>query len=246
MAPNMKRIPGRQLLIVRNRLKAETDIAKKASLKRLEANLLFELGLRDEAVAVAASLADQDSAGGSAYAFLADILAGMGRWRLAEENFVIAHRMCVESNRSLKAFSLAAGPLFLLAEAREDYERCIDIAPSELLRNRARRLSGAERVDAPKPDCSPWKELFLVEQVHSGGNFSILNDILHDWKAGEAEWRWRILFEGAVLCSEAGSSMKQWKMYLGQTGGRVLDPRYPHERKLLKMLLLSKNSSILR
>lgn len=220
-------------------MKTETDMAGKASLKRLEANLLLELGLRDEAVAVATSLAGENSDGGSAYAFLADILAGMGRWRLAEENFVIAHRMCIESDRAQKAFSLAAGPLFLLAEARGDHERCMEIAPSELLRNRARRLSGETTVEDKQPDRSPWKELFLIEKVHSGGSYGILNGILHDWKAGEAEWRWRILFEGASLCREAGAGMRQWKLYLGQTGGKVLDPRYPKERKLLKRLLLS-------
>jgi len=233
----MKRIPGRQLLIVRNRLKAEVDIAKKASLKRLEANLLMELGQRDEAVAVAASLADSNSLSPGDRAFLANILALACRWRLAEQNFSIAHRLCVESGRTSKAYSLAAGPLFLLAEAREDYTRCLEIAPSELLRNRARRLSGGKSLSIEEPSDPPWRELFLIEQVHSGADPVILNSILSDWKAGEAEWRWRILFEGAVISSRAGTGMKQWRMYLDQTGGKVLDPRYPGERKQLKQMV---------
>jgi hypothetical protein len=84
------------------------------------------------------------------------------------------------------------------------------------------------------PETSPWRELFLLEQVHSGEDAALLAGILDHWKAGEAEWRWRILFEGAMLTLDSGGPMKQWRLYFRITGRKVLDPRYFQERKRLK------------
>lgn len=237
MAPNKKRNAGRQLLILRNRMKAPENTSKIASLRRKEANLLLELGQRDEAIAVATSLTEADSGDGSELAFLADILAGASKWRLAEENFAAARLLCLKSGREEKAFALAAGPLFLLAEARKDYDSCLRIAPSDLLRNRALRLSEQIPVGVIPPEASPWRELYLLEQVHSGGDPSLLSGILDNWKSGEAEWRWRILYEGASLEQRSGLPGKQWSIYLRETGRKVLDPRYPSERKALKRML---------
>ena len=238
MAPNKKRNAGRQLLITRNRLKAETNPSKKASLKRLEANLLLDLALPEEAMIVASALAEAHPADAGAAAFLGDILARTGKWSASEEQFTRSYEICLTLNKKKKAFSLASGPMFLLAEARGDYERCIQVAPSQLLRNRALRLSGKRTADdtAP-PESSPWRELHLIERVHNGSAPGILRGVLDDWTAGEAEWRWRILFEGGVISGEVGAGLKQWRRYLKLTVGRVLDPRYFQERKQLKAVL---------
>ncbi len=219
-------------------MKAETDQAKIASLKRREAGTLLELGQRDKALAVAASLTEGPSPSPGDFAFLADMFARSGKWRRAEESFILAHRFCLEAGKGEKAESLAAGPLFLLAEARGDHRRCIEVAPTGLLRSRALRLSGEGAHPPPAiPETSPWRELFLLEQVHSGGDPAVLSGILDSWKAGEAEWRWRILYEGAMLAHASGNSMKQWRLYFRITGRKVLDPRYLKERKLLKALI---------
>ncbi len=215
-------------------MKAETDMAKIASLKRREAVTLLELGQREEALAVATSLIEGSTASPGDFAFLADIYASVAKWRPAEEYFTKAHRLCLEAGKAEKAESLAAGPLFLLAEARGDHRRCIEVAPTGLLRRRALRLSGEPPPPVPMPEASPWRELFLLEQVHSGDDPALLAGILDHWKAGEAEWRWRILFEGAMLTLDSGGPMKQWRLYFRITGRKVLDPRYFQERKRLK------------
>lgn len=237
MAPNKKRNAGRQLLITRNRLKAETKPSKIASLKRLEVNLLLDLGMPEEALVVATALAEAHNRDSSAAAFLGDILARTSKWSTAEEQFTLAYELCLSMNKAEKAFSLAAGPMYLLAEARKDYTRCMEIAPSDILRARALRLSGKKAETFIQPETSPWRELYLIEKAHAGSSPAALLGILDDWTAGEAEWRWRILFEGAVIACRTGVGLKQWRRYLKQTGGRVLDPRYFTERKQLKALL---------
>ncbi len=237
MAPNTTRNAGRQLLVTRNRLRAEKDPAKRASLRRREADLLVALDRKELAVAVATSLVEMNPEGSSERAFLADILARSFSWRAAEEEFAEAHRLCLSSGKQEKAFSLAAGPLFLLAEAREDYRRCLEIAPMDVLRDRALRLSGKKPAQKSLPSVSPWREIAILERVLSGGNPHVLPGLLADWTCGEAEWRWRILFEGAVSAIEAGMSAKPWKKYMKQTGAKVLDPRYFIERRDLKRLL---------
>jgi len=237
MAPNTTRNAGRQLLVVNSRLKAENDPSKIASLKRQEALLFLELGQRDMAIAVATSRVEACPDGSRERAFLADILARSSQWAAAEQEFVQAHGICLRTGKLEKAASLAAGPLFLLAEARGDFRRCLDIAPIAVLRNRALRLLGevAERGSIPAE--SPWKEIALLEEVHRGEDAYRLPDLLDSWTAGEAEWRWRVLYEGAFACVGAGMISKPWRKHLKQTGTKVLDPRYFTERRNLKRLL---------
>lgn len=238
MAPNTTRNAGRQLLVTGNRLKTENDPAKRASLKRQEANLLLVLDQKELAVSAATSLVKMNPEGSSERAFLADILARSFFWRAAEDEFAEAHRLCLKSGKHGKAFSLAAGPLFLLAEARGDYRRCLEIAPMDVLRNRVLRLSGEKLMLLNLlPSVSPWREIAILEKVLGGENPHILPSLLVDWTCGEAEWRWRILFEGAASAIEAGMSAKPWKKYMKQTGTKVLDPRYFIERRDLKQLL---------
>ncbi len=237
MAPNTTRNAGRQLLITRNRLRTEKNPSRIATLKRREAGLLLELEQKEAAVDVAASLVKQNPEANSDRAFYADILARTFHWTAAEYEFSEAHRLCIASGKVEKAFSLAAGPLFLLAEARGDFERCSEIAPMETLRFRALRLAG-EKTDVPSvPRESPWREIALLEKVILGGNPHVLPSLLANWTCGEAEWRWRILFEGAAAAMEADMPVKPWKKYLKQVGNSVLDPRYFIERRDLKRLL---------
>ena len=241
MAPNTTRNAGRQLLITRNRSRTEKNPLKIASLKRLEAELLLELGQKDAAVAVATSLVEMNPQGSRERAFLGDILARSFSWIDAEEEFAEAHRLCLANGKTEKAFSLAAGPLFLLAEARGDHPRCFEIAPIDVLRNRAIRLSEGKLLQKPVPHAvpavSPWREVAVLEKVLNGGSPHVLVDLLAKWTCGEAEWRWRILFEGAASAIGAGLSAKPWKRYMKQTGAKVLDPRYFIERRDLKQLL---------
>ena len=237
MAPNTTRNAGRQLLVTRNRLRIEKKPSNRASLKRMESGLLLELGQRDAAVSVATSLVEDNPEGSRERAFLADVLARSFLWRAAEEEFTEAHRICLSTGKENKAFSLAAGPLFLLAEARGDYLRCLEIAPMDVLRNRALRLTGDMPIPCSLPSVSPWREIAILEKVLSGGDPHVLAGLLADWTCGEAEWRWRIVFEGAASAIEACMSVKPWKKYMKQTRAKVLDPRYFIERRDLKRLL---------
>ncbi len=237
MAPNTTRNAGRQLLITRNRLKIEKMESKRKSLRRIEAGLLLELGQKEACLSVATSLVEENPDDNRERAFLADILARCSSWKAAEEEFAVAHSICLAAGKSDKAFSLAAGPLFLLAEARGDYRRCLEIAPVDVLRNRALRLANGKPESGSTPSESPWREIAILEKVHLGGNPYVLPGLLADWKCGESEWRWRILFEGAELAVNAAMSTKPWRKYMKQTVAKVLDPRYFIERRDLKRLL---------
>ena len=170
MAPNTTRNAGRQLLITRNRLRIEKNTSKIASLKRIETGLLLELGQGDAAVAVATSLVELNPEGSGEHAFLADVLARTFSWSGAEEEFTVAHGLCIRAGNQKKAFSLASGPLFLLAEARGDHQRCLEIAPMDTLRNRALRLAGREQEPVSSETVSPWREINILEKVLCGGN----------------------------------------------------------------------------
>ena len=237
MAPNTTRNAGRQLLITRNRLRTENNPTRIATLKRREAGILLELEQKEAAVAVAASLVKENPSGNGERAFYADILARTFCWASAEEEFAEAHRLCIASGKMEKADSLASGPLFLLAEARGDFGRCYKIAPIDTLRFRALRLGGEKVEVTSVPAESPWHEIALLEKVLQGGNPHVLPSLLADWTCGEAEWRWRILYEGATAAIEAGMPVKPWRKYLKQTGNSVLDPRYFIERRDLKRLI---------
>jgi hypothetical protein len=180
MAPNKTRNAGRQLLVTRNRQRTEKSAPKRASLKRIEAGLLLELGQKDAAVAVAASLAEENLQSNSHRAFLADILARAFMWREAEAQFAEAHRLCLVSGNIAKAHSIASGALFLLAEARGDYNRCYEIAPYDVLRWRACRLMGEEQEIAAVPSASPWMEIAILEKAHRGGSPLALANLLTD------------------------------------------------------------------
>ncbi len=237
MPPNKTTNHGRQLLITKSRLRTEKDSLKIALLKRKEASLLLELGRRPEALLVATALSKSNPSNSSHRAFLADILCRMSKWRLAEEIFTEVYQLCLVNSKKDKAFSIAAGPLFLLAEAREDYERCLEIAPLPILKNRAERLMGNKVVDREAPESEPWNQIAKLEKVHLGGNPHILPTLLKDWKLGEAEWYWRILFEATNLAVINGMSLKPWRKQLKQLHTVVLDPRYFIERRDLKKVL---------
>lgn len=236
MAPNKKRNAGRQLLNLKRRMNALEDQSKMPILRRREASLLMELGRGSDAVAIAASLAGEDT-DGSAMAFMADIYSRLGRWRDAEEWFTKAFSACLDAGREEKALAMASGPMFLLAEARGDHARCLEVAPFDVLRARASRLGGTPLGEYAEPQESPWREIHILEAVHRGADPSLLLGVLDSWSCGEAEWRWRILFEGSVLFFRGQRPGRQWKKYLSETGKTVLDPRYHRERKELKRIL---------
>lgn len=237
MPPNKTTNHGRQLLITKSRLRTEKDSLKIALLKRKEANLLLELGHRAEALLVATALSESNPTNSSHKAFLADILCRTSQWLKAEEVFTEAYHLCLDSNKKSKAFSIASGPLFLLAEARSDFKRCFEIAPLPLLKNRAERLMGKKVVCIDIPEIEPWNQVAKLEKVHLGGNPHLLPTLLKDWKLGEAEWYWRILYEAANLAIGNGMSPKPWRKQLKQLHTVVLDPRYFIERRDLKKVL---------
>lgn len=228
---------GRQLLITKSRLKTEKNPVKIALLKRKEAYLLLQLGHRAEALLVSTALSESNPSNSSHKAFLADILCRTSQWRLAEDTFAEAHRLCLATDKIDKAFSIASGPLFLLAEARGDYKRCVEIAPLPVLLNRAERLMGEKVMNIDIPEIEPWNHVAKLEGVHLGNNPHILPTLLKDWNLGEVEWYWRILFEAANLAVSNEMSLKPWRKQLKQLHTIVLDPRYFIERRDLKKLL---------
>jgi pentatricopeptide repeat protein len=216
-------------------LKSETDPEAALRLGQREVRILLELGQTSQALAAARSLPGN----GTGLSVLGDVLCRAGRWKEAESVFEQARRARLEEGMEARAAALARGPLFLLAEAREDWDRCLELADIPVLTARARRLSGAFG-DPPPAQVSqgfPWAMIALLEDCHLGRDPIGLPEALAGWGRGEREWKWRVVSEGSGLFVRRGLPMDAWRRPFRSVSGPVLDPRWQAERKVLKAVL---------
>lgn len=226
---------GCQLLALKNRLHRETDPDVVLKLRQREVKILLELGQLPQAVSAARALPPD----GTGLSILADVLCHGSRWKEAESVFEGARRARMDEGSEARARALARGPLFLLAEARKDWGRCVELADLPVLCARVARLSGAG-TGPDEPTCDegfPWDTLALLEACHGGGDPARLPEAVQAWGRGEREWKWRVVFEGATLTASAGLPLGPWRRLFRSIDGVVLDPRWPTERKALKTVL---------
>ena len=216
-------------------LKSETDPQTALRLGQREVRILLELGQTSQALAAARSLRRS----GTGLSVLGDVLCRTGRWKEAESVFEQARRARLEEGMEGRAAALARGPLFLLAEARGDWERCMELADIPVLRARAERLSGAPGDPCPAGDSEgyPWTTIALLEACHLGRDPAVLPETLAGWGRGEKEWKWRVVAEGSELFVRSGLPLDAWIRPFRSISGPVLDPRWLAERKALKTFL---------
>lgn len=227
-----QRPDGCQLLALKKRLREEADPGERLKLKQREVKLLLALGQAPQALAAARAL-PPDASGLS---ILADVLCRRGQWKEAEATFEAARQARVREGNESRALALARGPLFLLAEAREDWSRCMALADLPVLAARAARLAGRP-AEPGNSSGFPWRVVALLEACHHGGNPAGLPEALLEWGRGEPEWKWRVLFEGVNLCMSRGISVLPFRRVFRGMGGPVLDPRWPRERRAVKAAL---------
>ena len=226
---------GCQLLALKNRLHHETDPDVTQKLRHREVKILLELGQLPQAISAARALPPD----GTGLSILADVLCRGSRWKEAESVFEAARRVRIDEGSESRARALARGPLFLLAEARGDWERCAELADLPVLGARVARLSrGITGQDTTSSEEGfPWDTLALLEACHGGGDPARLPEAVQAWGRGEREWKWRVVFEGATLTASAGLNLAPWRRLFRAIDGVVLDPRWPSERKALKTVL---------
>jgi hypothetical protein len=166
------------------------------------------------------------------------------QWTEAAEEFEKAAMLHRESGEFQKAAKIMLGPLFRLAEAGEDYVKCLDLSSdpecrgsgqlASVLHCRALRMHGqASAVPDEAPENDPAAALALLERAWRGSSPRPLLASVNEWNRSEPEWRWRVMVEGVGLWLERSLDLGQWRRPLKNTDHPVADPRYTGEKQWL-------------
>ncbi|MBN2587074.1 MAG: hypothetical protein JXA64_07215 [Candidatus Fermentibacteraceae bacterium] len=232
---------GRRLLATRNRLRGQSDPDARRKLQRKEVRLLVALGNLQAAETAAMILLDENPGLPAALSVLADLACRSGRWDRAEELFRRASEGLAGSGDREGADRLRTGPLYRLAEAREDYDECAGLSSGEgelkaVLAIRCARMAGrAGGPDIPRTEDWLASRLARLEDSWRGSSPDDLLDIAVQWQGTEPEWRWRFIVEGAGLWEKRGLDPLSWSRPVRETACPVLDPRFHEEwRRFLK------------
>jgi hypothetical protein len=232
---------GRQLLATRNMLRGQSDPDVRIKLQRKEVRLLVALGNLQAAETTAMNLLKENHGLPAAFSILADLACRSGRWDRAEGLFRRAAEGLSGSGDHEGAERLRTGPLYRLAEAREDYLECARLSSGEgelkaVLAARCARMAGkagSSDIEAK----SDWlaSRLVRLEDAWRGSPPDDLLDIAVLWRSTEPEWRWRFIVEGAGLWEKMGLDARSWSRPVRETACPVLDPRFHEEwRRFLK------------
>lgn len=200
----------------------------------------MELGNLQEAGRTAARFIDENPDLPAAMSTMADIACRTGDWQKAEEFFSRAALLHEDAGDQEGAVRLRTGPLYRLAEARDDLRRCMDLCAGggelgEVLLRRSRRMSGKHQDPVP-PETGDLlvQRLALLENAWSGGSPGGLPDIAEGWGGTEPEWRWRFIVEGIRMWKDRDLDVRPWRRPLKETACPVLDPRFNEEWRNLR------------
>jgi len=235
---------GRQLLILKSSLARERDPAQIRQLRRKEVRILLSLGQVSQAADCARKLSSDYSEWPVAHSIHADLCCRRMQWMEAAEEFEKAAMLHRESGEFQKAAKIMLGPLFRLAEAGEDYGRCLELSSdpecggtgrlASVLHCRALRIHGqASAVPDGTFEDDPAAALALLERAWRGRSPRPLLASVNEWHRSEPEWRWRVMVEGVGLWLERNLDLGQWRRPLKNTDHPVADPRYTGEKRWL-------------
>jgi tetratricopeptide (TPR) repeat protein len=231
---------GRKLMRLKQRIARETDPARSRKLRKAEVQTMLELDQPRQAAGLADKLAADFPDWPAGWALLGDLRCRLARWDAAEEAFSRAVEL--REAAGMDAAWLRQGPLYLLAEARGDHGRCLELAGTgtdtgRVLRFRALRLLERDGRPPRAGTAEPLAgRLLLLERAWRGADPRIMPPALEGWE-DEPEWRWRFVVEGVELFGRAGLTPSPWKKALRAFDAPVADPRYASERKSLEKLL---------
>ena len=226
---------GRQLLSIRNRISAVSDPLGIRKLRRKEIRVLLQLGNLSAAREICRELVSDNPSWPPGYSIMADLACHSGKWEEGERLFERAAVEHEAAGNIQAALKLRTGPVFRLAEARGDHEKCLSLCSGEgelnsVLRIRSERQGGSK--DTKLPDgMQDWlaERLLMLESAWRGMQQPELLQIAVDWSNNEPEWRWRFIVESMLVWKRDGLDPDGWKKPLRNTVCPVLDPRFHKE-----------------
>ena len=223
------------MLSIRNRISSLTDSTELRKLRRREIRILLQLGNLSAAGDICRELVSNNPSWPPGYSIMADLACHSGEWEEGERLFERAAREHEAAGNIKAAARLRIGPVYRLAEAREDYEKCLSLCSGEgelesILKTRSERRSGS--IDRRLPDrTQDWlaQNLLMLESAWRGMQQPGLLRIAAEWLNNEPEWRWRFIVESMAIWERNGLNLDQWKKTVRSTVCPVLDPRFHTE-----------------
>ncbi len=226
---------GRQLLSIRNTIGSVTDPSRLRKLRRREIRILLELGNPAAAGDLCRELVSDNPSWPPGYSMLADLACRSGKWEEGERIFERAAAEHEAAGNIKAAVRLRTGPVYRLAEAREDYEKCLSLSSGDgelisILKIRSGRLSGSNDLSLPD-GLQDWlaQHLLMLESAWRGTQQRELLQAALEWSNTEPEWRWRFIVEGMAVWKRDGFDLDGWKKPVRSTVCPILDPRFHRE-----------------
>ena len=231
---------GRQLLSIRNRISSASDSNGLRKLRRREIRILLQLGNLQAAGDICRELVSDNPSWPPGYSIMADLACHSGKWEEGEKLFERAAQEHEEAGNLKAALRLRIGPVYRLAEARNDNEKCLSLCSGEgelssILGIRSERRSG--NIDRKLPDLaqdSLAQHLLMLESAWRGSQQPGLLRIAAEWLNNEPEWRWRFIVESMIIWKRDGLDLDQWKKTVKSTVCPVLDPRFHKEWRTIQ------------
>ena len=166
---------------------------------------------------------------------MADLACHSGKWDEGERLFERAAGEHEAAGNIKAAQRLRIGPVYRLAEARDDHEKCLSLCSGEgelnsVLKIRSERQIGSKDTGLPEGiQDSLAQRLLTLESAWRGMRQPGLLRIAAEWLNNEPEWRWRFIVEGMLLWQRDGLDLDGWKKPVRSTACPVLDPRFHKE-----------------
>ncbi len=230
---------GRQLLSIRSRIGSVDDPSRLRKLRRREIRILLQLGNLSVAWNICRELVSDNPSWPPGYSIMADLACRSGKWEEGERLFEKAAAEHETAGNIKAAVRLRTGPVYRLAEARDDYEKCLSLCSgdgelSSILKIRSGRQSGSNEARLPeKAQDFLAQRLLILESAWRGTQQHELLQIAVEWSNTEPEWRWRFIVESMDVWKRDGLDLDGWKKPVRSTVCPVLDPRFHSEwRKL--------------
>ncbi|MEN8207949.1 MAG: hypothetical protein ABFR50_01740 [Candidatus Fermentibacteria bacterium] len=235
MSASSEAFLGKQLLSIRNRLSSASSPSAKRKLRRKEIRILLQLGNLSAAAEICGELVSENPSWPPGYSIMADLACHSRKWKDAENLFERAAEEHGTAGNIEAVHRLRTGPLYRLAEARGDYEKCLSLCRGEgelnsVLRARSERRNGNS--DTKLPDVvQGWlvQRLLILESAWRGARQAELLQTAEEWSNTEPEWRWRFIVEGMIIWKMEGFGPREWRKPVKSTVSPVLDPRFHTE-----------------
>ncbi len=212
-----------------------SDPSELRKLRRREIRVLLQLGNLPAAGDICRALILDNPSWPPGYSIMADLACHSGKWDEGERLFEKAAHEHEAAGNIEAAQRLRIGPIYRLAEARDDFDKCLSLCSGEgelnsVLKTRSERHIGSNKTNLPE-DVQDWlaQSLLMLESAWRGLKQPGLLRIAAEWLNNEPEWRWRFIVESMAIWERGGLDLDGWKNPMRSTVCPVLDPRFHKE-----------------